>query len=144
MQGYPSIFKQSLICFVFAFWIVCANAKPAQAEVQYPDWVLNPDKQGFVGIVGAAPKQEIGGHAAQYRMALMKARRELAAEKRVRIISVTQSSTEDKNGKVTHSDETDTKLRSQVELSAGDMQMIEEWTHPETGELYVWFVIPVK
>lgn len=107
-----------------------------------PSWVLNPDKAGFVSVVGSAPKQDWGGHAAQYRVAEMKARQELAQMVRVQVESSSKFSVEENSGEVTHSSEIETKLRSNTEINLEEARVVEEWTDPQTGELYLWLVIP--
>ena len=107
-----------------------------------PSWVLNPDKPGFVSVVGSAPKQDWGGHAAQYRVAEMKARQELAQMVRVRVESTNRYATEERAGKVSRSADMETKLQSTVELTLESASVIEEWIDPQSGELYIWLVTP--
>jgi len=107
-----------------------------------PAWVLNPDKAGYVSVVGSAPKQDWGGRTAQYRVAEMKARQELAQMVRVRVESTSKFATEDRAGKVSHNADIETKLQSSVELSLESARVVEEWTDPNNGELYIWLVTP--
>lgn len=107
-----------------------------------PAWVLNPEKSGYMSVVGAAPKQDWGGRAAQYRVAEMKARQELAQSVRVRVESINQYSVEDRSGQVSSTADTETRLQSNVELSLESARVIEEWTDPQSGELYIWLVTP--
>ena len=107
-----------------------------------PSWVLNPAKPGFQSVVGSAPKQDWGGHAAQYRVAEMKARQELAQMVRVRVESTNQYMTEDRGGKVSRSADVETRLQSSVDLSLESARVIEEWTDPKSGDLYIWLVTP--
>lgn len=107
-----------------------------------PAWVLNPEKSGYVSVVGSAPKQDWGGHSAQYRVAEMKARQELAHMVRVRVESTNKFATEDRSGKVSRGSDIETKLQSSVDLSLGAARVIEEWTDPKSGELYIWLVTP--
>jgi len=105
-----------------------------------PSWVLNPEKPGFVSVVGSAPKQDWGGHAAQFRVAEMKARQELAQRVRVRVESTNRFATEEKAGKVSRSADVETRLQSSVDLSLESARVVEEWLDPKTGELYLWLV----
>ncbi len=114
----------------------------ARAVEGAPAWVLNPDKAGYVSVVGSAPRQDWGGHAAQYRVAEMKARQELAQMLRVRVESTNRYATEDHAGKVGRSAELETKLQSSVDLSLAAARVAEEWTDPQSGELYIWLVTP--
>ena len=107
-----------------------------------PSWVLNPDKPGFQSVVASAPTQDWGGHAAQYRVAEMKARQELAQMVRVKVESTNRYATEDRAGKVGRSADVETRLQSSVDLSLEAARVIEEWTDPQSGELYIWLVTP--
>jgi hypothetical protein len=115
------------------------SEKPASGA---PSWVLNPDKPGFQSVVASAPKQDWGGHAAQYRVAEMKARQELAQMVRVRVESTNRYATEDRAGSVSRAADVETKLQSSVDLSLESARVIEEWTDPQSGELYIWLVTP--
>ena len=68
------------------FGCVTAGSKleSSRPETKLPAWVLNPDKPGYESVIGSAAKQDWGGHAAQYRVAMMKARQEMAQRIRVR------------------------------------------------------------
>jgi len=107
-----------------------------------PAWVLNPDKAGYVSVVGSASRQDWGGHAAQYRVAEMKARQELAQMVRVRVESANRYATETRAGKASTSAEVETKLQSSVDLSLEAARVAEEWTDPQSGELYIWLITP--
>ncbi|MDO8262261.1 MAG: LPP20 family lipoprotein [Gallionella sp.] len=107
-----------------------------------PAWILNPDKPGYQGVVGSAPKQDWGGREAQYRVALMKARQELAQMVRVQVESTTRYQIEDRAGKVSRDADFEAKLQSSVALSLEQARVIEEWVDPQSGELYLWLVTP--
>lgn len=124
----------------------CAGAGPQAGNEAHvagaPSWVLNPDKPGYQSVVASAPKQDWGGHAAQYRVAEMKARQELAQMVRVRVESTQQYATEDRAGRVSRAADVGTRLQSSVDLSLEAARVIEEWTDPQSGELYIWLVTP--
>ena len=61
---------------------------------------------------------------------------------RVRVESTNQYATEERAGKVTSSADQETKLQSSVDLSLESARVIEEWTDPKSGELYIWLVTP--
>ena len=139
--------RNSFICLVSALLLLgCAGSgskgDSGQAVSGAPSWVLNPDKAGFVSVVGSAPKQDWGGHAAQYRVAEMKARQELAQMVRVRVESTNKFSTEDRSGKVSRTADIETRMQSSVDLILESARVIEEWTDPKSGELYIWLVAP--
>jgi hypothetical protein len=138
------------VAVLAAAWLLlgCAGTGPKAAGEKAvpgaPSWVLNPDKPGFQSVVASAPKQDWGGHAAQYRVAEMKARQELAQMVRVRVESTNQYATEDRAGKVGRSADVETRLQSSVDLSLESARVIEEWTDPQSGELYIWLVTPAQ
>ncbi len=112
------------------------------SKVSLPVWVLNPEKAGYVSVIGAATKQDWGGRDAQYRVALMKARQELAQMVRVQVKSSLQSSMEQREGKVTREADIEISVQSRVDLRLDAARVIEEWVDPQTGELYIWLVTP--
>jgi hypothetical protein len=124
----------------------CGSAGPKAGDGKLvsgaPSWVLNPDKPGYQSVVASAPVQDWGGHAAQFRVAEMKARQELAQMVRVRVESTNRYATEDRAGKVGRSADVETRLQSSVDLSLESARVIEEWTDPKSGELYIWLVTP--
>ena len=126
------------------FFCVLLAALPLAwgAERGMPAWVLNPEKAGYVSVVGAAPKQDWGGRDAQYRVALMKARQELAQMVRVQVKSTSQSSMEQREGKVTSEADVEISVQSRVDLSLDAARVVEEWADPQSGELYIWLVTP--
>jgi len=103
-----------------------------------PDWVLSPEKAGYdIAIVGSAMPQKMG-KAAQYRMAEMSARRQFSNMKSVFVKSKSEGYT-DSAGQASFSVEG-------YENSSGLMtfsQLIKdkEWKHPDTGELFILYVI---
>ena len=107
-----------------------------------PAWVLNPDKPGYQGVVGSAPKQDWGGLEAQRRVAVMKARQELAQMVRVQVESTSRYKTEERAGNVKRDSDIETTLQSNVALSLDQARVIEEWVDPQSGELYLWLVTP--
>ena len=132
------------ILAVTAFLIAgCAQTQPvSQAPTAYPAWVLNPDKPGYIGAVGAAPRQEHGGREAQFRVAQLKSYQVLAQMQRAHVSSTNQTFIEERGDKVLRNDRITTKLNSEVALGAGDVKVLEEWVDPKTGELYLWVVVP--
>ena len=124
----------------------CAGnaSKPggSNAGAGSPAWILNPDKPGYQGVVGSAPKQDWGGREAQRRVALMKARQELAQMVRVQVESTTRAQVVERAGKATRDADIETRLQSSVALSLDQARVIEEWVDPQSGELYLWLVTP--
>ena len=124
----------------------CASPKGGDADhdaaASYPVWITNPEKPGYLSVVGAAPKQEWGGYQAQYRVAMLKARQELAQIVRVHIDSTSRFSVVDNAGEIRRDSDIQTTLRSDTELSLEAAVVIEEWVDPNTGELFIWLATP--
>jgi hypothetical protein len=112
-------------------------------KVSLPTWVLNPEKPGYLSVVGSAPKQDWGGRDAQFRVALTKAHQELAQMVRLQVQSSSSFKSETHNGTVgAQVADIETKLQTSVGLKLDAARVVEEWTNPQTGELYLWLVTP--
>lgn len=61
---------------------------------------------------------------------------------RVHVESTTQYQIEDRDGKVSRDSDIETKLQSSVGLRLDEARVIEEWTNPQNGDLYIWLVKP--
>jgi uncharacterized lipoprotein YajG len=120
------------------------SSKTAKPNKVYPAWVINPDYPGHIGVVGSAPRQDMGGQDAQHRVAMLKARQELAQMIRVHVESTTRSEVEDRGGRVSRDLEVQTRLRSTEALSLERARVVDEWVDPETGELYIHLVTPSR
>ena len=131
-----------IFCALLAVLPLAWGAERGMSGADMPAWVLNPEKSGYVSVVGAAPKQDWGGRDAQYRVALMKARQELAQMVRVQVKSTSQSGMEQREGKVASEADIEISMQSRVDLSLDAARVIEEWADPHTGELYIWLVTP--
>jgi hypothetical protein len=118
-----------------------ANSWNSSLSSSTPAWVLNPEKPGYQSVTGSAPPQDWGGRSAQYRVAEMVARKELAQMVRVQIESTSLSQEELRAGKFSRDVNTETRLKSRVELSLESARVIEEWTDPQTGVLYIWMIV---
>ncbi len=135
-----------LLALAAAMLLVAAcatgGAGPAKPAKVYPAWVLNPDLQGYTGVIGAAPPQDMGGRDAQYRVAMLKARQELARMIRVQIEARTTVQTEERRGQVTQDYDSEMRLRTNQALQLDRARVVDEWVDPETGELYLHLVTP--
>lgn len=120
----------------------CAGTGVQKGNKTYPSWVLNPDYPGHIGVVGSAPKQDIGGREAQYRVATLKARQELAQMIRVHVASTLHARLEERGGQASRELDIETRLRSLETLSLERARVVNEWLDPETGELYLFLVTP--
>jgi hypothetical protein len=120
----------------------CGSAAPAKPAKVYPAWVVNPDLPGYTGVIGAAPPQDMGGRDAQYRVAMLKARQELARMIRVQVEARTTTRIEERRGQTTQDYDSEMRLRSNEALQLDRARVVDEWVDPETGELYLHLVTP--
>jgi len=120
----------------------CGTTGPAKPAKLYPAWVVNPDLPGYTGVIGAAPPQDMGGRDAQYRVAMLKARQELARMIRVQVEARTTTSIEQRGGQATQDYDSEMRLRASQALQLDRARVVDEWVDPETGELYIHLVTP--
>jgi hypothetical protein len=120
----------------------CASrsAGPAKPVKVYPAWVLNPDLPGHTGVIGSAPRQDMGGRDAQYRVAMLKARQELARMIRVQVEARTTTRIEERGGRAMQDYDSEMRLRASEALQLDRARVADEWVDPETGELYLHLV----
>jgi LPP20 lipoprotein len=108
--------------------------KPADTM---PHWVLAPERPGYISVVGYAPKQPVGGQEAQYRVAVMKARQELAQIVNVRVQNTLSQSVKESGGKVNSDASSVTTLRSKAALRLGQAEVTAQWRDPADDGLYL-------
>jgi hypothetical protein len=118
------------------------SLQAATPKASSPAWVLNPEKVGFISVVGAAPVQDWGGRDAQFRVALTKAHQELAQMIRVQVKSSSRFKAEVSKAGLTQEGDIQTRLESHVGLQLDTARVIEEWTDPQSGMLYLWVATP--
>ncbi|MEI7841614.1 MAG: hypothetical protein WCI39_01170 [Gallionellaceae bacterium] len=111
-------------------------------KVSSPSWVMNPEKVGFISVVGAAPQQDWGGREAQFRVALKKAHQELAQMVRVQVQTSSRFKAEASKAGATQDADIESRLQTNVGLQLDAARVIEEWTDPHSGILYIWLVTP--
>jgi len=128
------------LILLFITLSACKQTTTREAEDIYPAWVLNPQISGFEAVSASAPKQKMGGDYAQRRVALTKARQQLAEQIRVRVQSIYMNSITDAGGEVNISQSMKTKMRSRVMLNMGNARVLNEWVHPTSGDLYIHYV----
>ena len=136
------IHRSVVLCSMLLSVLGCAapTAQTGLAASRMPAWVLNPDKPGYESVVASAPVQDWGGRAAQYRVAEMQARKQLAQTVRVNVRSTNRLHEETRAGQHTREADVETQLSSKVELSLESARVIEEWVDPQDGILYIWLV----
>lgn len=135
--------KRLLLCCALAVAIPLSWADSTVAKTP-PSWILNPNKDGYLSVVGFAPKQDWGGRDAQYRVAQLKARQELAQMIRVKITSTSKFSKEDRNGKTTQEADIETTAQSNVDLKLDAAEIINEWVDPKNEDLYIWLATKIE
>ena len=111
--------------------------------VELPAWYYDPSYPGYIGVTASAPPQSMGGLEGQRRAALLIARAEMARMKSAQVQSLSQTSTTTTSSGVTFSNEDFRRVGSTQLLQLGNVEIKDEWIHPETGELFLWLVYPV-
>jgi hypothetical protein len=127
---------------IFSFALLLAIISPAIFAGDKPDWLLSPEREGFISVVGFAPRQASGGAEAQRRVALLKAHQQLGQIVRVRIENTQQQETQVRNGKVTQSAESFTRASSHANLSLNNAEVKAQWLDPADGNYYLLLELP--
>jgi hypothetical protein len=114
----------------------------ANQNTNFPGWVLNPERPGYIMVVGSAPKQRLNP-ALQERVVLVQARTELSKQLKLWIEDNTTVSTQqDQDGKVTRSyDRRGTQISSQL-LNINGARIFNRFTDAD-GTLYILYGMPV-
>lgn len=111
----------------------------------YPHWVENPALKGYLSVVGSARVQKSGNPAAQHRVAMLTARAELSRVYNSHVENTSDSSTTtSSSGTYQHTDSSSSRVRSSSALQLSDAVVLEQWTHPDTKELFIWLALPLK
>lgn len=102
-----------------------------------PFWVEDHRLANYLSVIGSSDIQKIGGEQAQYNVAMQKARDKLRIE--------FQKNRDDfnavkrKNSNYQSQDE----INESIETLMLENAIVQaEWTHPETGRIYLWLIIP--
>lgn len=107
-----------------------------------PEWVVSPEHEGFLSVIGYAPKQDDGSFETQHRVAVLKAEQELAQIRRVRVKNTVDKSLTDFNGKIKSEAEISTQLASNTSISMANAKETKQWVDPTDGSLYLLIEIP--
>lgn len=129
----PNLLSPRIVSFAL---LLTALSSLALADNK-PDWLVSPERNGFISVVGYAPKQTSGGSAAQRRVALMKAQQQLAQIVRVRIESTFQHEQLVTNGMATQSSVSSTRVSSSAALKLNNAEIGAQWFDPDNGDLYL-------
>ena len=120
--------------FIFLFLSMLS----VNSFAEMPKWVLIPGEAGHkYAIVGSAMPQKMGVRA-QYKMAEMAARKEYFANKDT-YISSSQVSYTDSTGNKNY--ESNTYINIGGLISFSQFTKINEWTDPDSHELFLLYVI---
>jgi hypothetical protein len=130
---------------LFALMLAGCNTTPSTQDgaVKMPGWYENPSYPGYIGVTASAPPQSMGGLEGQRRAALLIARAEMARMQSVQVQSLSLTSTTTTGSGVTFSNEDFRRAGSTQILQLNNVEVMDEWVHPETGELFLWLVYPV-
>jgi len=119
------------------FLVSCQSAPVSKVSSNVaPNWVSSPERTGFISVVGYAPRQPEGNESAQYKVAMMKARQELAQMVRVRIQNKTEQTLIDDNGAVSSSSSVATQLSTKAAIRMNGAEVNAQWVD-DNGGLYL-------
>lgn len=122
---------------VFVLTLGCQASAVAESVIpSKPDWIDSPQKSGYIRIVGSAPRQADGNESTQYRIAMMKARQEMAQMVRVRVQNTIEQTATHSSGAVSVTANSASRLTSRAAIP-GDAQVVAQWIAPESGVLYL-------
>lgn len=119
-----------------------SNSTLHTATDSKPGWVVSPERSGYISVVGYAPLPADSNEAAQYKVAMMKARQELAQMVRVRVQNKIEKTVVDDNGAVSSTANSATRLSSKAAIRMSDAQVAEQWIDPSNGGLYLLLELP--
>ncbi len=122
--------------------IVSCSQTPVTPLDTKPRWVMSPERPGYISVVGFAPRQQDGADDAQYKVAMMKARQELAQMVRVRVQNTLQQTVREANGAVTTQGGSVTTLSSTAALRLDRAEVNAQWKDPTDGSLYILLELP--
>ncbi len=133
--------KLFAICILVVFLAACSTPNSPATSTR-PQWLISPERSGFISVVGSAPKQATGGTEAQQRVALMKAHQQLGQMVRVRVENIVRQVQQVQNGKATLDVASNTRLTSSAALNLGNAQESALWLDPVNGDLYLLLELP--
>lgn len=134
--------KQALYIFALLLLTGCQSVSSPQMVEDKPSWIVSPERIGYIRVVGYAPKQSDGNEAAQYKVAIMKARQELAQVVRVRVQNVGAQTISDNNGEIHVTSNSTTRLSSKAAIRMSTAQVAAQWQDQQNGGLYLLLELP--
>lgn len=133
--------------FIFSFFTVCMffsgcaskhSSSGLASNIQIPEWVTNPSKNGVIGGVGYCAAH-INGYAGQKELASKRALEDIARQKGVLVNSIMLVSSKSSNN--TKLPDTTSKNISSYQTQQNVKAYIKEiWVHPVSKEMYVYMI----
>lgn len=126
-------------CFIFIFGCASKHISSGLASnIQIPEWVTNPSKNGVIGGVGYCAAH-INGYAGQKELASKRALEDIARQKGVLVNSIMLVSSKSSNN--TKLPDTTSKNISSYQTQQNVKAYIKEiWVHPVSKEMYVYMI----
>lgn len=127
--------------FSFIFFSSCASKHSSNdfiSNIQIPEWVTNPSKNGVIGGVGYCAAH-INGYAGQKELASKRALEDIARQKGVLVNSIMLVSSKSSNS--TKLPDTTSKNISSYQTQQNVKAHIKEiWVHPVSKEMYIYMI----
>lgn len=128
-------------CFILILFSGCASKHSSSnsvSNIQIPEWVTNPSKNGVIGGVGYCAAH-INGYAGQKELASKRALEDIARQKGVLVNSIMLVSSKSSNS--TKLPDTTSKNVSSYQTQQNVKAYIKEiWVHPVSKEMYVYMI----
>ncbi len=138
---YRRIFSAFLIFITFLLFSSCAskyNNSISSNNIQLPEWVVNPSRNGVVGGIGYCAAH-IKGYAGQKELAIKRALEDIARQKGVVVNSILFVSSKSSNQ--TKMPDTTSKTISSYQTQQNVKSYIKEiWIHPTSKEMYIYMI----
>ena len=123
------------------FFSSCASKYSTSSyasDIQVPEWVINPSRNGLIGGVGYCAAH-INGYAGQKELASKRALEDIARQKGVLVNSILLVSSKSLNN--TKLPNTTSKNISSYKTQQNVKAYIKEiWVHPVSKEMYIYMI----
>ena len=130
-----------LAIFFILFLSSCATSLQQKSDGR-PYWLEEPLLNNHITAIGSALPQKIGGKEGQRRVALSKARAELAKAIRVQVSDELNITNTERNGQVHRHVQNRTQIKSLEMLRLNKAFIKDQWIDPVSQELFYWYVTP--
>lgn len=141
---FSRINRQFQLAIFFILFLSSCTTSLQQKSDGRPHWLEEPSLKNHITVIGSASPQKIGGKEGQRRVALSKARAELAKAVRVQIYDELNIIKTERNGQVGNEIQHRTQIKSLEILRLNKAFVKDQWIDPVSHELFYWYVTPAS